>query len=68
MSNSATLSNTNARPNRALHISLWVIQILLAGMFAMAGFMKSTMAIPVLAQKLAWVDSTPVFLVRFDRP
>jgi putative oxidoreductase len=65
MSNSATLSNTNERPNRALHISLWVIQILLAGMFAMAGFMKSTMAIPVLAQKLAWVESTPVFLVRF---
>jgi len=31
----------------------------------MAGFMKSTMPIPALAQKLAWVDSTPVVLVRF---
>ena len=65
MSNSVTLSSTKTRPSRALHVSLWLAQILLAGIFAMAGFMKSTMPIPALAQKLMWVGSTPVILVRF---
>jgi len=65
MSNSVTLSNTKARPSRTLHIILWVVQILLAAMFGMAGFMKSTMPISALAQKLVWVGSTPVILVRF---
>ena len=65
MNNSVTLSGTKTRPSRALHISLWIVQILLAVMFSMAGFMKSTMPIPELAQKLVWVGSTPVILVRF---
>ncbi len=65
MNNSVTLSGTKTRPSRALHISLWIVQILLAVMFGMAGFMKSTMPIPELAQKLVWVGSTPVILVRF---
>ncbi len=64
MSNRLTLSNTKARPSRALHFSLWIIQILLAVMFGLAGFIKSTMPIPALAQKMAWVGSTPVVLVR----
>lgn len=64
MSNSVTLSGTQARPSKALHISLWLVQILLAGMFGMAGFMKSTLPIPVLSQKLAWTSSLP-HLTRF---
>lgn len=59
MSNSVTLYDAKARPRRALHVSLWIVQILLAGMYGMAGFMKTTMPIPELSQKLAWVSSLP---------
>jgi uncharacterized membrane protein YphA (DoxX/SURF4 family) len=65
MSSSATLSRTKGRPSRALHVSLWLVQILLAGMFGMAGVMKGTAPISELSQKMAWVSSTPVVLVRF---
>ena len=65
MSSNVTLSDTKARPGRALHVSLWIVQILLAILFGVAGFMKSTMPIPALAQKLAWVGSAPAVLVRF---
>jgi putative oxidoreductase len=64
MSSSVTLSETRERPSRALHVSLWIVQILLAGVFAMAGFMKVATPIAVLAQKMAWVASMPG-LVRF---
>ena len=59
MSSNVVLSETKARPHRALHVSLWIVQILLAGALGMAGFMKSTMPIPELSQKLAWVSGQP---------
>lgn len=55
---------TNLRP-RWLHISLWVVQVLLAVTFAMAGLMKASTPIAELAQKLPWVAQTPEALVRF---
>ncbi len=64
MSSSVSLSQTNVRPRRALHVSLWIAQILLAGMFGMVGFMKIATPIAVLAQKIAWVTGAPA-LVRF---
>lgn len=46
-------------------ISLWIVQVLLAVVFGMAGVMKSTMPIPQLAQKLPWTGALPAAIVRF---
>jgi hypothetical protein len=62
--------NTNA-PSRVattpkvLTFSLWLVQVLLAAAFAMAGIMKTTMPMAQLAQKLAWTGTVPPLLVRF---
>ena len=37
-----------ARPRRALHIALWVAQVLLAAMFLMTGVMKLTQPLDAL--------------------
>jgi putative oxidoreductase len=64
MRSSVSLSQTNARPSRVLHVSLWAVQILLAAVFALLGSMKVAMPIAVLAQKMAFVSEAPN-LVRF---
>ena len=64
MSTAASLTAAPAR-SRALHIALWVAQILLAVTYGAAGFMKSTMPIPALAAMMIWPGVVPVFLVRF---
>lgn len=51
--------------NKVIHITLWIAQGLLALMFIMAGMMKATQEIEVLAESLPWVASTSVGLVRF---
>ena len=49
-----------------MHIVLWLVQILLACAFGMAGFMKSTQPVDVLAQNgIQWATQVPVALVRF---
>ncbi len=49
-----------------MHIVLWLVQILLAGAFGMAGIMKSTQPVDVLAQNgIQWATQVPVALVRF---
>ncbi len=53
-----------ARPGRARHVALWVVQILLAALFGFAGVLKLTTPISELAQKMAWVAQAPL-LVRF---
>ncbi len=45
---------TAAAP-RALHLSLWVVQVLLAAMFLMAGGTKLTAPIETLQTQMAWV-------------
>jgi putative oxidoreductase len=52
-------------PPKALHISLWILQVLLAGVYLMAGFMKATQLITQLSQTLPWVAEYPEALVRF---
>lgn len=52
-------------PSKLFKASLWVVQILLFAIFGMAGFMKSTMPLPELAQRLAWTGVVPQELVRF---
>ena len=46
--------------------ALWVVQVLLAAAFGMAGVMKTTLPIPELtANGVAWAADLPVALVRF---
>ena len=47
------------------NISLWVVQIILAISFGMAGFMKSTQPIAELAEKMVWPGAVPPALVHF---
>lgn len=56
---------TNQKSNKAINITLWIAQGLLAVMFIMAGIMKATQPIEALAESLPWVTSTPLGLVRF---
>jgi uncharacterized membrane protein YphA (DoxX/SURF4 family) len=48
-----------------LHIALWIVQVLLALAFGMAGFMKLTAPVAELAQKMIWPGAVPPALVRF---
>ncbi|MBX3163366.1 MAG: DoxX family protein [Bacteroidetes bacterium] len=50
---------------KALHISLWIAQVILAAMFLMAGTMKSTQPIEELGKSLPWVNDVSAGLVRF---
>lgn len=56
---------TIAKSSRALNIALWVAQIALAGMFIMAGLMKSTKSIEELSPMLPWVKDFSITTVRF---
>ena len=50
---------------KALHITLWIAQIVLGGMFIMAGMMKSTQPIVDLSKSVPWTANVPLGLVRF---
>ena len=50
---------------RGLNVTLWVVQVLLAGMFLMSGLMKLSQPIDALASSLPWTTSVPALLVRF---
>lgn len=56
---------TNQKNYKAIHIVLWIAQGLLAIMFIMAGAMKASQPLEVLAESLPWVTTTPLGLVRF---
>lgn len=52
--------------SKALHIGLWVVQVLLALAFGMAGFMKVSMPMADLAAKgMGFVNHTLETMVRF---
>ena len=65
MPTATTATPAAVRPRRALHIALWVAQVLLAAMFLMTGGMKLSQPISALAAQLPWVTSVPEALVRF---
>jgi uncharacterized membrane protein YphA (DoxX/SURF4 family) len=48
-----------------MRAALWIIQMLLAIVFALAGFMKLTMPIAELAQQMPFVEVVPAWVVRF---
>ena len=62
-----TTHNTTIQrtPSKALNITLWIAQVLLAGMFIMSGFMKVVQPIDQLSQMLPWASQVPEALVRF---
>ncbi|GAB3764812.1 DoxX family protein [Spirosoma pomorum] len=51
--------------SKGWHITLWVLQVLLALAFGMAGFMKLTVPIAELAKQMLWTAQVPIGLVRF---
>ena len=57
------MQNQNSN-SKALNISLWIAQVVLAAMFIMAGIMKSTQPIEKLSSMLPWVTNVPEILVR----
>ena len=51
--------------SKALHITLWIAQVLLAAMFLMSGIMKLTQPIEELSKMLPWAAQMPEAIVRF---
>jgi uncharacterized membrane protein YphA (DoxX/SURF4 family) len=58
-------TTAEAKSPKALHVGLWIAQVLLALAFAMAGSMKLTQPIATLAAKMVWPGTIPEGLVRF---
>lgn len=57
---------TTQKTSKALHISLWIVQGLLAAAFGMAGFMKLTAPIEQLAENgMSFVNDYSEGMVRF---
>lgn len=63
----STTASTHTAPQsrRALHVTLWAVQILLAIAFGMSGLMKLMQPVADLAAQMPWVASVPAALVRF---
>lgn len=56
---------TNQQSNKGMNIVLWIVQVLLGGMFIMAGGMKAAQPIEALTEMLPWVTTVPAALVKF---
>lgn len=53
------------KPKKGLNITLWVLQVLLAVLYANAGFMKAFKPITEIAPMITWAATIPEPLVRF---
>jgi hypothetical protein len=62
--NSATIPHTT-RPSRALHITLWIAQVLLFAFFLMAGINHGLKPIAEAAKSSPWITGLPLGLARF---
>jgi uncharacterized membrane protein YphA (DoxX/SURF4 family) len=56
---------TPTKPLKILNIALWTAQVILAGMFLMAGVMKSVKPIEELVVMMPWVSNFSSGTVRF---
>jgi putative oxidoreductase len=54
-----------AQRSRVLHVTLWVVQVLLAAFFLMAGINHGLKPIAEAAQSSPWITGIPVWLARF---
>src|SRR5688500_1026583 len=61
----ATTSEIKVKGGKGLNIGLWVVQVVLAVMFGMAGVMKSTAPMAELVAQMGWPGALPEGLVRF---
>ena len=61
----STLSRVTPSGSTALHVAVWMAQLLLALAFGMAGIMKSTQPVAELSVAMAWTADVPAGLVRF---
>ncbi len=64
MNTAAANVNTPAT-SRGWIISLWIVQIILVGVFGMSGTMKLFTPIPELSVKVFWTKDVPELMVRF---
>jgi hypothetical protein len=60
-----SMSAVSARPSRALHLSLWLVQVLLAGVFFLVGYTHALAPIEVAIARAPWAAALPVALIRF---
>jgi len=51
--------------NKKLNITLWVLQVVLAAMYLMAGYQKAFGDLDVVVKSIFWIAYTPTPLVRF---
>ena len=59
-------SMSHAAPrSRALHVTLWVVQVLLFAFFMVAGVNHGLKPIAEAAQSSPWITGVPVWLARF---
>jgi putative oxidoreductase len=65
MTDQVTSPAATPKSGRALHITLWIVQILLAIAFGFAGVLKSTQPIAALGKNMPWALVVPAALVRF---
>ncbi len=65
MSTHASVAVAPASSSKALHLTLWAVQVLLGGLFVMAGVTKSTQPIEVLAAKMPFVAVVGTGVTRF---
>ena len=54
-----------AQRSRALHVTLWISQLLLAAFFLLAGVNHGLKPIADAAQSSPWITGLPVWLARF---
>jgi putative oxidoreductase len=57
--------NTGTPAPKGLVIALWVAQIMLAGIFLMAGVMKLMMSYEDFVESQPWAEATPAMLLKF---
>jgi uncharacterized membrane protein YphA (DoxX/SURF4 family) len=66
MQNLTSTPTHTAQPrSKALHIALWVVQVVLGAMFLMAGIMKATQPMAELATNVPWTAVVGMPLTRF---
>jgi uncharacterized membrane protein YphA (DoxX/SURF4 family) len=51
--------------SKGWNIALWIVQVILAAMFMMAGITKATKPATELAAMMPWTEAMPLLMVRF---
>ena len=62
MTTISTAFSNSTSPRKALHISLWTVQVLLGVFFAFVGSIKIITPYAELATQMAWVNDVPMFV------